>query len=224
MPGAVPGAVEEGAIGEAMSMGMQAIAAEVSPGFWERELAQRLALATPSDTTRGLFMRSTSEAIRALGDEGLVRRCLEACEHEQFVEFFHYPIRLQLQMISLALAPLAARHGCGTRGLRLLGRRGASAFLASQAGRMLLTLAGGERKRLMECAPMGFQMSSNHGKHTLRWTGPASVHWRMERVFMPYPFLEGVFLTVLESLAAPNVRVVGCQTGALDSEYDISWE
>jgi uncharacterized protein (TIGR02265 family) len=216
--------VEEGAIVEAMSMGMEASAVEVSPGFWERDLARRLSLATPADTTRGLFMRSTSEAILALGDEGLVRRCREACAYEQFVEFFHYPIRLQLQMMALALAPLAARHGCGTRSLRLLGRRGASAFLASQAGRMLLMLAGGERKRLMECAPMGFRMSSSYGKHTLRWTGPASVHWRMERVFMPYPFLEGVFLGVLESSGASNVRVVGCQTGALDSEYDISWE
>lgn len=205
-------------------MGMQASVAVVSPGFWERDLAQRLALATPADTARGLFLRSTSEAIRALGDEGLVRRCLEACEHEQFVEFFHYPIRWHLRMISLSLAPLAARHGCGTRGLRLLGRLGASAFLASQAGRMLLMLAAGERKRLVECAPMGFRMSSSYGKHTLRWTGPASVHWRMERVFMPYPFLEGVFLALLESTGAPNVRVVGCQTGALDSEYDISWE
>lgn len=204
-------------------MGMAVSAAEASPGFWERDLARRLALATPADTARGLFLRSTSEVIRALGDEVLERRCREACEHEQFVEFFHYPIRLQLQMMALALAPLAARHGCGMQGLRLLGRRGASAFLASHAGRMLLMLAGGERKRLVECAPMGFRMSSSYGKHTLRWTGPASVHWRMERVFMPYPFLEGVFLALLENTGAWDVRVVGCQTGALDSEYDISW-
>ena len=220
----VPGAVEVGAIGEGLSLGLGARVALPVVDFWARDLGQRLSLVTPADTVWGLYLRGTLEAIRALGDEAVTRRCLEVCGHEPLVEFFRYPVRLQLQMMSVALATLAARQGCGARGLRYLGLRSGSDSLASHAGRMVLKLGGGEHKHFLDDVPMSFRMGLSYGKHTLRWTGPASVHWTMERDFMPYPFLEGVLQALLESTGARNVQVVGRQTGTLDSEYDVSWE
>lgn len=205
-------------------MGMEAGAANPPEDFWARDLAQRMALATPSDTAWGVFLRATWESIRELGDEGVGRRCLEICGHEPLVEFFRYPVRLQLQMMSVSLETLAARHGGGARALRLLGRRGTSNFLASHAGRLMLTLSRGDRRRLLERAPIGFRMGVSYGKHTMRWTGPTGLHWGMEREFMPSPYMEGVVRALVENTGARNVRVVGRQTGALDSEYEISWE
>ncbi|HEX5745563.1 MAG TPA: TIGR02265 family protein [Archangium sp.] len=205
-------------------MGMESKAADPPGDVWARDLAQRVALATPADTAWGAFLRSTLEAIRVLGDEGLVRRCREVCGHEQPVEFFRYPVRLRLQMMALCLEPLAARHGGSERALRLLGRQGTSAFLCSHAGRLMLMLAGGDRKRLLEGAHVGFRMGLSYGKHTTRWAGPACFHWSMEREFMPLPFMEGVLEVLVESSGARNVRVVGRQTGALDGEYELTWE
>ncbi|MFY0528648.1 TIGR02265 family protein [Archangium gephyra] len=220
----VPGAVEVGAIGEGLSLGLGARVAASPTDFWARDLALRAVLATPADTAWGLYLRSTLETLRALGDEALARRCLEVCGPGPLVEFFRYPVRLQLQMMSVALETLAARQGCGARGLRYLGLRSVRDSLASHAGRVVLKLGGGEGKRFLDEVPMSFRMGLSYGKHTLRWTGPASVHWAMERDFMPYPFLEGVLQALLESTGARNVQVVGRQTGTLDSEYDVCWE
>ncbi|REG26692.1 uncharacterized protein (TIGR02265 family) [Archangium gephyra] len=225
MPGRlVPGAVELGPIVRGLSLGLESSAAEPPEDFWARDLAQRVALATPSDTAWGVFLRGTLEAIRVLGDEGLVRRCLEICGHEQPVEFFRYPVRWRLQMLSLCLEALAARHGGSVKALRLVGRQGMSNFLCSHAGTLLLKLAGSDRKRVLEGAPAGFRMGLSYGKHVTRWLGPACFHWSMEREFMPLPLMEGVLQVLVESTGARNVRVVGRQTGALDSQYELSWE
>ncbi|HYO71492.1 MAG TPA: DUF2378 family protein [Archangium sp.] len=205
-------------------MGMESSTAGGPGDVWARELAQRVALATPADTAWGAFLRSLLEAIRVLGDEGLVRRCLEVCGHEQPVEFFRYPVRWRLQMMSLCLEALAARHGGSGKALRLLGQQGMSTFLCSHAGRLLLMLAGGDGKRVLECAHLGFRMGLSYGQHTTRWLGPACFHWSMEREFMPPPYMEGALQVLVESTGARNVRVVGRQTGALDSEYELSWE
>ncbi|WP_375767846.1 DUF2378 family protein [Archangium gephyra] len=220
----VPGAVDVDAISKGMGLGLEAGAAVSLSDFWARDLAQRLKLATPADTAWGLYLRGTLEAIRALGDEGVLRRCLEVCGPEPLVEFFRYPVRLQLQMMSAALQTLSARQGCGARGLRHLGLWSVRDSLASHAGRMVLRLGGGEQKHFLDEVPMSFRMGLSYGKHTLRWTGPESVHWTMERDFMPYPYLEGVLQGLLEATGARNVRVVGRQTGTLDSEYDLCWE
>lgn len=193
-------------------------------GTWVRELVRRQSLATPTDTLRGMFLRGTLEAIRELGDEALVERCREACAHEDFVDLFSYPVRLHLQMMSVALEALAARHGGGEQALRLLGRKALEDFLASKSGKMLLVVGGGEASRLLNNAPTGYRVSTSYGEHSLRWLGPTSCRWTMKRQFMPPPFEEGILSGLLENTRARNVRVVGRQTGVLDSEYDISWE
>lgn len=225
MPGSlVAGAVELEPIGGGLGLDLESSAAESPGDVWARDLAQRVALATPADTAWGAFLRSLLEAIRVLGDEGLVRRCLEVCGQEQPVEFFRYPVRWRLQMMALSLEALAARHGGSGNALRLLGRQATSSFLCSHGGRLMLMLAGGDRKRVLEGAHIGFRMGSSYGTHTTRWLGSASFYWRMEREFMPLPFMEGVLQALLEQTGARNVRVVGRQTGALDSEYELSWE
>ena len=198
--------------------------APVEAGTWARDLVRRQSLATPTDTLRGMFLRGTLESIQELGDEALVERCREACAHEDFVELFSYPVRLQLQLMSVALEALAARHGSCEQALRLLGRKAVGDFLASKSGKMLLVLGGGEASRLLLNAPTGYRVSTSYGEHSLRWLGPTSCRWTMKRQFMPPPFEEGLLAGLLENTRARNVRVVGRQTDVLDSEYDISWE
>lgn len=194
------------------------------PDVWARDLARRLELATPEDSVRGMFLRGMLESVRELGDEALVQRCLEACGHENFVDFFSYPTALELRIISVALEPLAVRYGSFEEGLRMLGRHAVNVFLCSHAGRMLVMVAGGNPKMLVTSAPTCYRFGASYGQHHLQWMGQTRCLWTMKREFKPYPYQEGVFMAFLEKTSARNVRVVGRKTGDLDSELDISWE
>ncbi|MET0401028.1 MAG: TIGR02265 family protein [Cystobacter sp.] len=190
---------------------------------WVSDLATRLALATPSDRIRGMFVRSVQEVLGVLGDEALLRRCHPLWAREPFVELFYYPIRLQLEVLALVIEPLGARHGGRARVLRMMGLQCARDFLASYTGRALRVSAGGEPKRMVELGPTGYQFAVSGGTHALRWLGPTRCVWSMRRDFMPAPFHEGIILGLLKESRAREVRVHGEQVGMLDGDYDISW-
>ncbi len=67
--------------------------------FWLQDLERRVAFAKPEYTVRGMFFRGMLESFRAMGDEALVRRCLEACDEERFVDLFNYPVDVQTKKI-----------------------------------------------------------------------------------------------------------------------------
>ncbi|QRN99060.1 DUF2378 family protein [Archangium violaceum] len=186
---------------------------------WE----QRMALTTPDDMARGLFLQSVLKAIRALGDETLVNRCTAVCGQKRFADFFNYPIRLHLQMIDTAMPALSARYGDVEQALWLLGHCVAMDFLESEAGRTMQVLVRGEPKRLVNNLPSTYQVSVD-GERSVKWLGPQCCRLIMTRDFMPPAFHEGQLVAMLERLKASKIKVTGRQTGVLDSEYDISWQ
>lgn len=195
----------------------------VSPGS-DEDLESRLAMASPSDAARGMFLRSTVEAVRALGDESLVRRCLEVGGEEKLVDFFVYPIATNLRMVFAAAKMLEGRYGSVNAAMRQLGRRAADSFLSSTAGLTLQLLSRGDAKRLVGNLPSTYRASVSFGVRSVVWTGPMSGRLTMRREFMPYPFHEGVLLGVLEKSQAKGVQVRGYQLSTLESDYEISWE
>ena len=178
--------------------------------------------ATPEDTARGLLLRGTLTAIRALGDEALRARCAAVCGQATFFDYFNYPQRLLLQMLATALPPLVARHGDGEHTLWLLGNCVAMDFLESDAGRTLQVLVRGETKRLVNHLPSAYQVALS-GERSMRWVGPQRCRLVMRRDLLPASFHEGFLVGLLERTQAPRLQVEGCCTGPLDSEYDISW-
>jgi len=193
---------------------------EVAPREWRLE--QSMALAGAEDMARGLFLQSVLKGIRALGDEALEKRCTTVCGQKRFVDFFSYPIRLHLQLLSTALPALAARHGDQEQALWLLGHCVAMDFLESEAGRTMQVLVRGEPKRLVNNLPSTYQMSVD-GQRSVKWLGPQCCRLTMKRDFMPPAFHEGMLVAMLERLNAREVKVAGRQTDVLESEYDISW-
>lgn len=211
-------------------MSSAATAWNVAPHTWSmvpqggmQEWAQRMSLATSEDIVRGLFSQSVLKSIRALGDEALARCCSAECGQERFVDYFSYPIRLHLQMISAAMPVLAARHGDADQALWLLGHCVAMDFLDSEAGRTMQVLVRGEAKRLVNNLPSTYQVALT-GERLVKWLGPQSCRFIMKRDFMPAPFHEGMLVAMLERLKASKVKVAGRQTSLLASEYDISWQ
>lgn len=195
-----------------------------APAGSDVDLAQRLAMASPADTTRGMFLRATLDAVRTLGDEEAVRGCLRASGEDKLVDFFIYPVSANLRMVFAAAWLLAPRYGGFDGALRELGYRAAQCFLASAAGLMLQLLAGGDAKRLLGNLPSAYRASVSFGARSVTWTGPRRGQLSMRHEFMPYPFHEGLLMGVLGKANARGVRVRGYQLSTLESDYDVSWE
>lgn len=190
---------------------------------WHQDWHQRVNQSSPGDTARGLFFNGTLDAVRTLGGEELMRRCLDACGQDRFVDFFNYPISMQLRIISTAMETLEKRYGSADEALRHLGRRSAQDFLESTAGRMMVRLAGGDPKRLLSSIPSAYRVSMSYGQHSIQWTGPRSGRLVMKREFMPHPVHAGVVSALLDVAGAREVKVVSRQTGPLDSECEFTW-
>ena len=194
-----------------------------APVLDEEDLTRRLALAGPLDMTRGMFPRSTLEAVRVLGEEA-VRRCEQASGEERLVEFLTYPVGAHLRMVFVAARLLEARCGGFDPALRELGLRAARCFLESAAGIALQLVGGGSVKGLVGHLPSAWRAWVSFGARSVLWTGPTSGRLTMRREFMPHPFQEGVLLGVLDKAHARGARVRGCQLSTLESDYEVSWE
>jgi uncharacterized protein (TIGR02265 family) len=153
-----------------------------------------------------------------------MRRCLEVGGEEKFIDFFNYPVISYLRMVSAVVLPLAARHGNVEESLRLLGRQAVADLQGSAAGRALRMMNTGDLRGLLDVLRMVYRIAGNPGEHVLVWTGPASTRLTLRRVFMPYPFNEGLLRAVLELGNIRTVKVLGRQVGLLDGEFELSWE
>jgi uncharacterized protein (TIGR02265 family) len=191
---------------------------------WVADFERRLSLARPEDTVRGMFFNTALKAIESMGGEALAKRCAQSTGQESYVEFFSYPIELFLRLVLTALPELAERHGGCEEVLRLLGRRSAEVFMNSVAGRALRLLAQGDARRLVGNLPGGFKVAASFGSHEVVWTGPKSGRFTLRRDFMPYPFHEGVLLSLIEQGKSQNAQAKCRSLGPLDCECEFSWE
>jgi uncharacterized protein (TIGR02265 family) len=187
-------------------------------------LERRGALAKPEHSMRGFFFNGMLASLRALGDEALVRRCLQACGQEHFTDFFSYSVHLLLPLLTTALPTLAERQGGGEGALRQIGRRASLDFLGSITGKAMLMLAQGRPKPLIGSMPSAFRVALNFGNVGLVWTGPTRGQLTMEPSYMPPPFHEGMVRQMLEASRAQGIHVVSRATGALAITCEFAWE
>ncbi|MFP2906502.1 DUF2378 family protein [Pyxidicoccus sp. 3LFB2] len=189
-----------------------------------RELEQRLALATPDKTCRGMFLKGILQVVKSLGDEAAVQRCLDASGQTRLTDFFSYPIASQLRMAWTAAEVLAPRAGGFDEALRLLGRQATADFMASLAGKTMLALTGRDPVKMMNSLPTAFRASVNYGKHSVEWTGPKSGRFILDGDLMPEPSNCGVVEAVLMAADVKSVTVRGQQDGPARCECHFSWE
>lgn len=188
------------------------------------QLEQRLALAGPGDTCRGVFFNGVLKAVKTLAGPEVEARCREATGQRKFVDFFSYPVSGFIKLSLAALDPLNSRLGGDERVLRWMGEQSTLGFLGTVAGKTALMLAGGNAKRLINQLPVSYKAALSYGERTVVWTGERSGRFILKRDFMPPVYHEGVILKALEPMKARGVQVHGRITGSLDAEYEISWE
>lgn len=189
------------------------------------DLTQRVALAVPADTCKGMFCNGLYKAAqRARGDEGL-DLIKAAAKGQKFVDFFNYPIAsfLPLAWVAAGLVgggktPLALEAG-----IRSLGRQATDDFLATAVGKTLLMLAGADPRRMMNSLGAGYKTAVSYGTRAVTWKSTTHCVFAMRRDFMPHPYHEGVLLQVLTAIGGKQVQVKGQRVGLLDTDYEILW-
>ncbi|WP_083682218.1 TIGR02265 family protein [Archangium sp. Cb G35] len=199
---------------------------EKSMEFWLEDLARRRTFVKPEEhTIRGFFFNGVLENLRTLGDEALVRRCLEACGQERFMDFFSYSTDSMFLILSTALPTLAERHGGAEAALRQMGYQASTDFLASVAGRAMMLLAQGRSpKPLISSLPAAFRVAMSYGSVQVEWLGPRQGRINARGSFMSPPFIEGLLLKVLEAAGARGTQATARPSGALDIVCEFSWE
>ncbi len=189
-----------------------------------RDLEKRLSLATREDTARGMFFNGVLDAVRTLGGEEAVARCLEASGEKKFVDFFNYPVSAFLKLAYSAAEVMGPRYGGFEGALRRMGSQATTDFLSSTAGKTLLLLAAGSPKRLVSNLHAGYRAAVSYGDRGVTWTGDKSGIFTMKRDFMPPAYHEGTLQAVIEAVGGMQVKVQGRQVGPLDTEYTLSWQ
>ncbi|ATB51403.1 DUF2378 family protein [Corallococcus macrosporus] len=189
-----------------------------------RDLEARLALATKDDMARGLFFNGVVSAVRTLGGDAAVERCLAASGESRFIDFFNYPVAAFLKMSFTAAQVMSAEHGGFEGALRRMGVVATTDFLSSAAGKTLLLLASDSPKRLVGNLHSGYRAAVSYGERGVKWTGDTSGIFMMKRDFMPPAYHEGTLQAVIEAVGGKQVQVHGRQTGPLDTEYTLSWQ
>lgn len=195
-----------------------------APRDWTWEPQRLSTLATPQDTTRGLFFNSMLESVRSLGDAVALARCQEALGGQSYVAFFNYPITQLLRLAGTAVQELSGRYGGPENAARMLGRRATADFLSSAVGNAVRMMAGTDIKLFLSGVQTVYRMAASYGERKVEWYGPASGHLLMRRNFLPVEYHEGVLEQLFTHYTVKNVKVRGQQTAPLDSVYEFSWE
>ncbi|RKH54528.1 DUF2378 family protein [Corallococcus aberystwythensis] len=189
-----------------------------------QDLEKRLALATPDDTARGMFFNGALNAVRNLGGDAAVEKCLAVVPEKKFVDFFNYPVAGFLKLAFTGAQLMGPQLGGFDAMLRKMGTQATTDFLSSAAGKTLLLLAGDSPKRLVTNLPTGYRAAVSYGDRSVEWTSDRAGKLLMKRDFMPPAYHEGVLHAVIEALGARGVQVKGRQTGPVDTEYALSWQ
>ncbi len=188
------------------------------------EFERRIALATPQDTTRGLFFNGALAAVRSFGGEAVAQKCMEAAGEKRFVDFFSYPVTSFLKLSLAASQALGGQLGGFEATQRRLGMQATRDFFSSMAGRTLLLLAGEDPTRVLANLPSGYRTAVSYGERTVTMTGPKTAQVVMRRDFMLPAYNEGVLLAVMEAALVQNPRVVARPVSTLDTDYELAWD
>lgn len=189
----------------------------------QQELEQRLALCRPEDTLRGFFFKGALDVVRGLDDDVALQRCIEAAGGSRFMAFFSYPISALNRLLYTAAWALSERHGGFEAGMRCLGHQVAPEYLESGAGRVLLMLAGGEPRRMLNGFPSAWRTSVRHGECSVQWTGPGSGIVLIKGSTLPCDYLVGAVRGLFEAAKVAEVNATGRQVSLRETEVEVSW-
>lgn len=190
----------------------------------EQDLQQRLMLATPEHTTRGFLFSSTLRVVQELGeDEAVVRRCMAASGEASFVEFFHYPTRSLLLLLSTAAEALSGQYGGFEEALRQIGFRAGESYMDTPVGRAATQHAGPPHQRLMVALQTLYWALTNYSNPSVSAVSPHRGTISIQATFMPPAYHEGGARAIASRMGVKFTNIRARKTGALSLDLDVLW-
>jgi uncharacterized protein (TIGR02265 family) len=188
------------------------------------DLGERLALAAPGDTVKGVLCNAALTAARALMGEKVADAGRAASGERRFIDFFNYPIANFLRL-SFTVAELSrSKLGGYDAAFRTLGKQAVDDFLSTAAGKTLRSLGNKDPHRLLATLPSAYRTALNHGERHIQLASAGRCVLQMRRDFLPHPYHEGVLGALLSSLGLGPAQVLGRRVGVLDADYEICWD
>ncbi len=188
-----------------------------------KDLAARIAAATPADTSRGLNYTSAFGLIRDLTGDAAAKGC-DPLGKGARAELLSYPIGEYLTLAWNAADLLEEKLGGVDQVFYRLGERTVADHLRSLLGRTLYAIAGRDIRRMLSNVPIGYKATVSYGERTVEWLGDRRCLIHFKRDFLVPAFHCGVIQGGIEVMGGESVRVAGRDIGFLESAYDVSWE
>lgn len=188
-----------------------------------KDLERRVAAATDADTSRGLNFNTLLKLVREQLGDAAAKACDPAGKGSR-IDFFSYPVADYLRIAWAAAERLEPELGGVDAVWRELGRRTVANFLASTIGRTVFAIAGKDPKKVVAAGPSGYRTAVSYGERSVEWLGEKHARMVFKRDFMVPAFHAAVIQTALEATDAVHPRVVGRDTGFLETEYDVRWD
>jgi uncharacterized protein (TIGR02265 family) len=193
-------------------------------GSTNDDLEQRIALARPDDTVRGLLFNAVlALAGQQLGPEAAVR-LREPLFHRPPTDFFSYPVVDFLRLIYATADALTPRYGSHEAALWAIGGATATGFFHCNVGHALKRLIGLKNpKRLFANAPTAYSTLVSYGRREYSELGERQVRLHFQRDMQPVAFHEGVLSGALGAIGCQG-QARGTPRAVDEAEYLISWE
>ena len=188
------------------------------------DVAERLRVAMPQDTCKGMFFNGVLSAVETLLGGDAEARVHAVLPEKKYIDFFNYPIATFLPAAFAAAKMLQHSDTDFDAAMRRLGEQAIDDFNSTPVGRTLVTVSSGEAKRLMRAAPTAYKTAVSYGTRETVVISDTACVFKVRRDFMPHPYHEGVLTAVLRAIGTVDVVVRGERLGLLDADYHVSWK
>jgi uncharacterized protein (TIGR02265 family) len=189
----------------------------------DEELRWRLSHVTPTDFVKGVVFNGLRDVVRKMEGEAAVQRCLEACEETYFLDFFEYSYDTFLRMLYTAGRLLGDKCGGFDKALWWIAYEGAKALYATSAGRVLVLMAQGDPRRLLNNVPVSTQLVSSNRECKVLLPGPKR-GVLLKHDLLPREYVEGGFVALFHAAKVKGVQVCSRSLGPTENEYEFTWE
>lgn len=190
----------------------------------EQDVQNRLRLAEPEFTTRGILFSTILQVVEDVTqDEVVVRRCQETTGEKSFIAFFQYPTRSLLMLLAAAADALSLEYGSFEGALRQIAMPCALAFLETPVGRAALQHTGDRPQRFMLVMQTLYDVLATYFKTEVSYPSSNTGVLAVRSTLMPLVYHEGAALAIAERMGVKLVRVRARKTSPLGVELEMSW-
>lgn len=189
----------------------------------EKDLADRMAVCTPTDRVRGIMFNEVLRVVSGRVGPDALARCQALLPQAQYRDLVPYPIADLLRLMYAVGAELEPSVGSFQEGLRACGAATVSGFAKTTAGSLffgVIAIAG--PMQAMRGAPAGYSSVVTYGDRSFEALDPNRCVIRMLGDMMPLAYHEGVFAEVFRVIGH-DVQITASAESLLSTRYEMRW-